>query len=58
LLFCHPCAGAGAGGAGDPIAAARQRDAAYFAGAAFAADLADAGVTVGSTWSTRSSSVD
>ena len=60
LLFCHPCAGTGAGvgGAADPIAAARLREAAYLAGAAFAADLADAGVTVASTWSTRSSSVD
>jgi chitin disaccharide deacetylase len=58
LLFCHPCAGAGAGGAADPIAASRRREAAYLASAAFADDLADAGVSVASTWSTRSSSVD
>ena len=56
LLFCHPCAGAG--DAADPIAAARRREAAYLAGPDFTADLADAGVTVASTWSTRSSSAD
>ena len=60
LLFCHPCAGAGAGAgdAADPIAAARRREAAYLGSAAFVADLAGAGVTVAATWSTRSSSVD
>ena len=58
LLFCHPCAAAGAGDAGDPIAAARRREAAYFASDAFPADLGAAGVTVGAAWATRSSSAD
>lgn len=56
LLFCHPCAAASAGDDGDPIAAARRREAAYFASDAFPADLGAAGVTVGATWAKRSSS--
>jgi predicted glycoside hydrolase/deacetylase ChbG (UPF0249 family) len=54
LLFCHP--GAAAKASSDPIAAARRREAAYLAGDDFGADLAAAGVTVGATWATRSSS--
>jgi predicted glycoside hydrolase/deacetylase ChbG (UPF0249 family) len=55
LLFCHPGAVAG-DDAGDAIAAARRREAAYLASDAFAADLAAAGVTVSATWAKRSSS--
>ncbi|HJW12718.1 MAG TPA: ChbG/HpnK family deacetylase, partial [Albitalea sp.] len=51
LLFCHP-GDADASGVADPIAAARPREAAYFASDAFAADLADAGVSISET-STR-----
>lgn len=58
LLFCHPCADAGAGDAADPIAAARRREAAYLGSDAFAADLAAADVKVATTWATRSSSDD
>ncbi len=57
LLFCHPCSSAG-GDPGDPIAAARRREAAYFAGEGFAADLDAAGVTIGAAWAKRSSSGD
>ena len=57
LLFCHPGAAAG-DDAGDAIAAARRREAAYLASDAFAADLAAAGVTVGAAWAKRSSSAD
>jgi predicted glycoside hydrolase/deacetylase ChbG (UPF0249 family) len=57
LLFCHPCTAA-ADDSGDPIAAARRREAAYLASDTFAADLASAGVTVGAAWARRSSSVD
>jgi hypothetical protein len=58
LLFCHPCAEAeAADDAGDPIAAARRREAAYLAGD-FAADLAAAAFTIGAPWATRSSSGD
>ncbi|MBI3347153.1 MAG: ChbG/HpnK family deacetylase [Burkholderiales bacterium] len=45
LLFCHPALGEP--DAGDPIAAARQREMAYLASPAFAADLAEAGVSLG-----------
>ncbi len=58
LLFCHPCAAAGAPDAADPIAAARRREAAYLGSDAFVADLAAADVKVAATWSTRSSSDD
>lgn len=44
LLFCHPALGGD--DAGDPIAAARRREMTYLAGRAFAADLAEAGVTL------------
>lgn len=45
LLFCHPAlAGVDPG---DPIAAARQREAAYLASDAFMRDLAAAGVVLG-----------
>ena len=57
LLFCHPDASA-VDGAGDPIAAARRREAAYLGSDAFAADLAAAGLTVGPSWAKRSSSDD
>ena len=58
LLFCHPGSGAGEGPThgNDSIAAARRREAAYLAGADFAADLAAAGVTVGASATMRSSS--
>jgi predicted glycoside hydrolase/deacetylase ChbG (UPF0249 family) len=62
LVFCHPCAAAPRDGDGDgdadPIAAARRREAAYFASDAFPEDLAAAGVTLGAAWATRSSSAD
>ena len=45
LLFCHPALGDP--DAGDPIAAARQREMAYLASPDFAADLAEAGVSLG-----------
>jgi len=54
LLFCHP--GSDAGGSSDPIAAARLREAAYLASDDFGLDLVAAGVTVGATRATRSSS--
>ena len=47
LLFCHPGA---ADAAGDPIAEARPREAAYLAGDDFAADLRQAGVALGRVW--------
>lgn len=49
LLFCHP---GDADQAPDPIAAARRRELAYFASAAFTADLAAAGVVLGRVWQT------
>jgi hypothetical protein len=52
LLFCHPGPATG----DDPIGAARRREADYLGSAAFAADLAAAGVTIGPAWATRSSS--
>ena len=52
LLFCHPGAGRQAG---DAIAAARAREAAYLASDAFAADLAEAGFSLGPAWAGRSS---
>jgi predicted glycoside hydrolase/deacetylase ChbG (UPF0249 family) len=52
LLFCHPGAGRPVG---DPIAAAREREAAYLASEAFPADLAEAGVSLGPAWGGRSS---
>jgi chitin disaccharide deacetylase len=57
LLFCHPCARA-VDSAADPIAVARRREADYLGSAAFAEDLAAAGVTVGPAWPRRSSSAD
>ena len=47
LLFCHPGA---ADAPGDPIAAARVREAAYLASDDFAADLREAGVALGRVW--------
>lgn len=58
LLFCHPGLApddGATGTAGDPIAAARRREAAYLGSAAFADDLAAAGVTLGPAWRRRSS---
>jgi hypothetical protein len=52
LVFCHP----GPAASGDPIGAARQREADYLGGASFAADFEAAGVTIGSAWAQRSSS--
>ena len=54
LVFCHP--NHAEASAMDPIGEARGHEAAYFAGVAFADDLAEAGVTVGPAWP-RSSSV-
>ncbi len=45
LLFCHPALGGA--DPGDPIAAARQREAAYLASDLFVQDLAAAGVVLG-----------
>jgi predicted glycoside hydrolase/deacetylase ChbG (UPF0249 family) len=57
LLFCHPCAAPSQGDAGgDPIAAARGREAAYLGSARFGADLDAAGVSLGPAWATRNSS--
>ncbi len=53
LVFCHP--NHAEASAMDPIGEARRREAAYFAGAAFADDLAEAGVTVGPAWPRSSS---
>jgi predicted glycoside hydrolase/deacetylase ChbG (UPF0249 family) len=53
LLFCHP--GAADGDAGDPIAAARAREAAYLGSDDFAADLLAAGVSLGPVWRRTSS---
>lgn len=53
LVFCHP--NHAAASAMDPIGTARRHEAAYFAGAAFAEDLAEAGVTVGPAWPRSSS---
>lgn len=53
LLFCHPGYSEGAPESEallDPIAAARDREFAYLAGDAFAADLATAGVTLSWRW--------
>jgi len=52
LLFCHPGPATG----DDPIGEARRREADYLGSAAFAADLAAAGVTIGPAWAKRSSS--
>ena len=52
LVFCHP----GPATPGDPIGAARRREADYLGGSTFAADLAAAGVTIGPAWAKRSSS--
>ena len=52
LLFCHPAAAPAAGDPPDQIAAARQRELAYLGGAAFAQDLAAAGVRLGRVWRT------
>ena len=49
LLFCHP-GQASPGDAPDAIAAARQREWAYLAGADFAQDLASAGVALAPRW--------
>ena len=48
LVFCHPKRGAP--DTADPIAAARDREAAYLASDAFADDLAEAGFSLGSAW--------
>ncbi|MEO6410616.1 MAG: ChbG/HpnK family deacetylase [Burkholderiaceae bacterium] len=47
LLFCHPGDPADPG---DPIAAARRREAAYLGSDMFASDLRAAGVGLGSVW--------
>jgi predicted glycoside hydrolase/deacetylase ChbG (UPF0249 family) len=47
LLFCHP---AEVADAGDAIGDARLREFAYLESAAFAADLAEAEVTLGAAW--------
>jgi hypothetical protein len=52
LVFCHPKRGAP--DAADPIAAARDREAAYLASDAFADDLAEAGFSLGSAWQSSS----
>ena len=49
LLFCHP-GQPSPGDAPDAIAAARQREADYLAGADFAQDLASAGVVLAPVW--------
>jgi predicted glycoside hydrolase/deacetylase ChbG (UPF0249 family) len=49
LLFCHPGRATGAGW-GDPIAAAREREWAYFDSPAFVQDLAAADVALGNLW--------
>ena len=49
LLFCHP-GQPSPGDAPDAIAAARQRELAYLAGADFALDLASAGVMLAPVW--------
>jgi predicted glycoside hydrolase/deacetylase ChbG (UPF0249 family) len=54
LLFCHPGAAGPVADASDAIAAARLREAAYLGSAAFADDLAGAGVTLGPSWTERS----
>jgi len=53
LLFCHP----GPDSDSDAIGPARRREADYLGGAAFAADLEAAGITIGPAWAKRSSSV-
>ena len=53
LVFCHP--NDAAASAVDPIGEARRREAAYLASAAFADDLAEAGVKVGPAWARNSS---
>ena len=56
LLFCHPChASSAKTAAGDAIAAARGREAAWLGGDGFGEQLAAAGVTPGSAWAARSS---
>jgi predicted glycoside hydrolase/deacetylase ChbG (UPF0249 family) len=55
LLFCHPAAAAETGDPFDPIAPARRREAAYLGSDDFLADLATAGVSLGSAWRRRSS---
>jgi len=47
LLFCHP---AEVADAGDAIGDARLREFAYFESEAFAADLAEARITLGQSW--------
>ena len=47
LLFCHP---ARSGEPGDPIGAARVREAAYLRSVDFREDLRAAGVSLGPTW--------
>ncbi len=49
LLFCHP-GDADDSGVADPIAAARQREAAYLGGADWPNDRAAAGVVLGRAW--------
>jgi hypothetical protein len=52
LVFCHP--NAGAASPADAIGEARRREAAYLSSAAFAADLAEAGFSVGPAWQSSS----
>jgi chitin disaccharide deacetylase len=47
MLFCHP---AEVAGAGDAIGEARVRELAYLESETFAADLAEAQVTLGQSW--------
>jgi predicted glycoside hydrolase/deacetylase ChbG (UPF0249 family) len=49
LLFCHPGSSV-AGGAADPIAAARAREAAYLGSAEFESDLRAADITLAPVW--------
>ncbi len=51
LIFCHP-GEASSDDVLDPIAAARPRELAYLGSDAFAGDLREAGVTLGSAWQT------
>jgi predicted glycoside hydrolase/deacetylase ChbG (UPF0249 family) len=54
LLFCHPGQAFQPGEPIDPIAQARVRELNYLASDAFTADLAAAGVRLGSAWRTSS----
>jgi predicted glycoside hydrolase/deacetylase ChbG (UPF0249 family) len=52
LVFCHP--NSAAASPADAIGEARRREAAYLSSAAFAADLAEAGFSVGQAWQSSS----